>query len=95
MADVLVSDIAMPDEDGYCLIRKVRGLAAGEGGDLPAVALTAYARDEDRQRALAAGFQSHLAKPVEPADLAQAIADLAPAVNRSGETRKPFKLRLA
>jgi CheY-like chemotaxis protein len=75
--DVLVSDIAMPDEDGYCLIRELRGRAPEQGGTVPAVALTAYAREEDRQRALAAGFQSHLAKPVEPCDLAQAIASLA------------------
>jgi signal transduction histidine kinase/ActR/RegA family two-component response regulator len=76
--DVLVSDIAMPDEDGYCLIRELRARPPEHGGALPAIALTAYAREEDRQRALTAGFQNHLAKPVEPADLAQAIADLAP-----------------
>jgi CheY-like chemotaxis protein len=76
--DVLVSDIAMPEEDGYYLIRELRGRAPDEGGTTPAVALTAYAREEDRQRALAAGFQSHLAKPVEPCDLAAAIAQLAP-----------------
>jgi CheY-like chemotaxis protein len=75
--DVLVSDIAMPDEDGYFLIRELRGRTPEAGGTVPAVALTAYAREEDRQRALAAGFQSHLAKPVEPCDLAQAIAALA------------------
>jgi CheY-like chemotaxis protein len=75
--DVLVSDIAMPDQDGYFLIRELRGRTPDQGGTVPAVALTAYARDEDRQRALAAGFQSHLAKPVEPCDLAQAIAALA------------------
>ena len=75
--DVLVSDIAMPDEDGYAFIRCVRELTAGDGGATPAVALTAYAREEDRARALAAGFQQHLAKPVEPADLVRTIASLA------------------
>jgi CheY-like chemotaxis protein/nitrogen-specific signal transduction histidine kinase len=82
--DVLVSDIAMPDHDGYYLIRELRSRAPEDGGTVPAVALTAYAREEDRQRALAAGFQSHLAKPVEPCDLAQAIASLA----MNGDTRR-------
>jgi CheY-like chemotaxis protein len=73
--DVLVSDIGMPGEDGYVLIRRLRTLE-GERGipSLPAVALTAYARGEDRQRALAAGFQVHVAKPVEPSELVGAIA---------------------
>lgn len=74
--DVLVSDIGMPGEDGYSLIRKVRALGTEEGGGIPAVALTAYARPEDRERALLAGFQTHLPKPVEPADLAAAVAKL-------------------
>ena len=74
--DVIVSDIAMPDEDGYAFIRCVRQLSADDGGSTPAVALTAYAREEDRARSLAAGFQSHLAKPVEPGDLVAAVADL-------------------
>jgi signal transduction histidine kinase len=99
--DVLVSDIAMPDEDGYFLIRELRGRAPEQGGTVPAVALTAYAREEDRQRALAAGFQSHLAKPVEPCDLAQAIASLATATPRqadevdSPDERPVMRLRLA
>jgi signal transduction histidine kinase/DNA-binding response OmpR family regulator len=76
--DVLISDIAMPDEDGYWFIRALRSLPAEEGGQLPAIALTAYAREEDRQRALDAGFQNHVAKPVEPNHLAQALARLAP-----------------
>jgi signal transduction histidine kinase/CheY-like chemotaxis protein len=62
--DVLVCDIGMPGEDGYALIGKVRALAGGRGADLPAVALTAYARETDRQRALGAGFQVHLPKPI-------------------------------
>jgi PAS domain S-box-containing protein len=74
--DVLVSDIGMPGEDGYSLIRRVRALPADRGGNVPAVALTAYARPEDRVRALLAGFQAHLTKPVEPADLVATIASL-------------------
>jgi signal transduction histidine kinase/ActR/RegA family two-component response regulator len=73
--DVLVSDIGMPDEDGYSLLRKVRGLAE-PARRIPAIALTAYARPEDRQRALAAGFQLHVPKPVRSIDLARAVRDL-------------------
>ena len=75
--DVLVADIGMPGEDGYALIRRVRALE-GHLRDLPAIALTAYAGEADRRRALEAGFQIHLAKPVEPADLIAALATLAP-----------------
>jgi CheY-like chemotaxis protein len=75
--DVLVSDIGMPVEDGYSLIARLRDLERQRGGFLPAVALTAYARKEDRQRTLAAGFQMHLSKPVEPNELVTAIAKLA------------------
>jgi CheY-like chemotaxis protein len=71
--DVLVSDIGMPDEDGYELIRKVRALPRDNGGNIPAIALTGYATARDREQALQAGYQSHLAKPVEPAELVQAI----------------------
>jgi CheY-like chemotaxis protein len=67
--DVLVSDIAMPDVDGYGLIAKVRSLENGEAQSIPAVAITAYAKEEDRQRALSSGFQIYLAKPVEIAEL--------------------------
>jgi signal transduction histidine kinase/ActR/RegA family two-component response regulator len=74
--DVLVSDIGMPNEDGYSLIRKLRQLEAQRGGWIPAIALTAYAKSEDRRQALLAGFQMHLPKPVEPADLAAVIASL-------------------
>ncbi len=78
--EVLVSDIAMPDEDGYDLIRRVR--AAGHSvRDLPAVALTAFAHKEDRRRALLAGFQVHVAKPVDPQDLTAIIGSL---VGRTG-----------
>jgi PAS domain S-box-containing protein len=72
--DVLVSDIAMPDEDGYTLLRKVRALGKGMMGDIPAVAVTAHARAEDRERALAAGFKYYLAKPIERLKLIEAIA---------------------
>jgi signal transduction histidine kinase len=69
---VLVCDIAMPGEDGYTLIRRLR--ATPQGRHLPAVALTAYARGEDRERALAAGFDAHLAKPVEPSQLLSSVS---------------------
>ncbi len=74
--DVLVSDIGMPEEDGYTLIQKVRSLSTDQIRKIPAIALTAYAREEDSQRALLAGFQVHLPKPVEPTELVNAIASL-------------------
>ena len=79
--DILLSDIGMPEEDGYALIRKVRALSPEEGGQIPAAALTAYARAEDRTRSLLCGFQIHLPKPIEPAELAAVVANLA---NRTG-----------
>lgn len=75
--DVLISDLGMPDEDGYSLIKKVRALPPQSGGRIPAVALTAYARAEDRIKVLASGFQMHAPKPVEPAELAAIVASLA------------------
>jgi PAS domain S-box-containing protein len=77
MPDVLVSDIGLPGKDGYDLIRAVRALDPARGGTIPAVALTAYARSEDRVRALRAGFQTHVIKPVEPAELLAVVASLA------------------
>jgi PAS domain S-box-containing protein len=77
LPDILVCDIGMPGEDGYALIGKVRARAAEQGGRLPAIALTAYARVEDRMRALAAGFQMHVPKPVEPVELVVVVASLA------------------
>ena len=74
--DVLVSDIGMPDEDGYSLIRKLRQLEAQRGGKLPAIALTAYARSDDRRNILLAGFQMHLTKPVDAAELVAVVASL-------------------
>jgi signal transduction histidine kinase/ActR/RegA family two-component response regulator len=73
---ILMSDIGMPGEDGYAFIRQVRALPAERGGRTPAAALTAYARDEDRARALAAGYQLHIAKPFSPGDLIAAVSDL-------------------
>ncbi|HEV8473043.1 MAG TPA: ATP-binding protein [Methylomirabilota bacterium] len=75
--DVLVSDIRLPDEDGYTLIRRVRALEPALGRTLPAVALTAYPRVEDRARALQAGYQMHVPKPVEPLELVAVIAGVA------------------
>ena len=75
--DVLISDIGMPDEDGYALIRRVRSLASHEGGNTPAVALTAYVRSEDEDAAIGAGYQRHVRKPVVVAELITAVAELA------------------
>jgi signal transduction histidine kinase/ActR/RegA family two-component response regulator len=75
--DVLISDLGMPDEDGYGLIAKIRALPPERGGDIPAAALTAYARAEDRMRVLRSGFQFHLPKPVDSAELVTVVASLA------------------
>jgi CheY-like chemotaxis protein len=78
-ADALLSDIAMPGVDGYELIRRVRSLTPATGAarpGIPAIALTAYARAEDRERSLAAGYQVHVAKPIEPARLAAIVGNL-------------------
>jgi PAS domain S-box-containing protein len=75
--DVLVSDIGMPSMDGYALIEKVRQLPAERGGKIPAAALTAYAGVEDRMRVLSTGYQMHIPKPVEPAELTTVVANLA------------------
>ncbi|WP_427158972.1 ATP-binding protein [Aliinostoc sp. HNIBRCY26] len=74
--DVLVSDIGMPYEDGYALIRKLRSLPPEKGGTIPAAALTAYARADDRTRAIQEGYQLHLPKPIEPVELATVVASL-------------------
>ncbi len=76
--DVLVSDIGMPEMDGYMLMRQVRKLGSEQGGTIPAIALTAYASEYDRRQALAAGFQLHLPKPVEPEALVEAIVRVIP-----------------
>ncbi len=75
--DVILSDIAMPDEDGYTFIGKVRSLPREKGGETPAAALSAYARDIDRRQALAAGYQMHIAKPISAAQLVTMVARLA------------------
>jgi PAS domain S-box-containing protein len=75
--DILISDLGMPDEDGYSLIEKIRALPSERGGDIPAAALTAYARTEDRMRVLRSGFQFHLPKPVDSAELVTVVASLA------------------
>jgi signal transduction histidine kinase len=75
--DVLLSDIEMPDENGYAFMRRVRALGPEEGGGVPAAAMTAHGSREDRDRALAAGFQRHLPKPFQPADLFALVGDLA------------------
>jgi signal transduction histidine kinase/CheY-like chemotaxis protein len=79
--DVLVCDIGMPGEDGYSLIRRIRALDPSRGAHIPAIALTAYARVDDRVKAIAAGFQMHIAKPVEPIEL---ITMVAAAAGRTG-----------
>ncbi len=77
LPDVMVSDIGMPAEDGYDLIKKTRAREPDRGGLIPALALTAYARPEDAQRALDAGYQAHISKPVDPSELAKAVASVA------------------
>jgi CheY-like chemotaxis protein len=74
---VVISDIGMPEEDGYFLIRAIRTLPAENVKNVPAIALTAFARNEDRTKALVEGFNVHMAKPVEPSALVNAVVDLA------------------
>ncbi len=74
--DLLLSDIGMPEMDGYMLIRQIRAMPPEQGGQIPAIALTAYAGETDHKQVLAAGFQKHVTKPVEPAELVAAIANL-------------------
>jgi two-component system, chemotaxis family, CheB/CheR fusion protein len=75
--DLLLSDLGMPEMDGWELIRQIRGLDAASGGQIPAAALTAYNSSRDREMSLAAGFQAHIAKPIEPAQLVANVANLA------------------
>ena len=84
--DVLVADIAMPEEDGYELLSKLRVRAKEHKKYLPAIALTAYASTEDRRRSLMAGFQVHLAKPVEPTYLVSIVAIV---IGQVGENEEP------
>jgi CheY-like chemotaxis protein len=80
--DVIVSDVGMPDHDGYEFLKKLRAQAPAAGGRIPAVALTAFARSADRTRAMLAGFDVHVARPVEPIELCAVVARLA---GRTGE----------
>ena len=82
-SDVLLSDIGMPEMDGYEFLRRVRAMRAGGGGKIPAIALTAFARSEDRTRALMAGYQVHISKPVSAAELIAAVASV---TGRTGES---------
>jgi CheY-like chemotaxis protein len=72
--DILISDIGMPDLDGYGLMQQVRQLPHERGKNIPAIALTAYAGESDQKQALQAGFQRHIAKPIEPSELVKTIA---------------------
>jgi CheY-like chemotaxis protein len=74
--DLLLCDIGMPEMDGYALIRQIRKWTPEQGGNIPAIALTAYAGEINQQQALAAGFQTHISKPVEPEQLVEAIVHL-------------------
>jgi hypothetical protein len=84
--DILLSDIGMPEMDGYMLMRRVRAMPWDRGGEIPAIALTAYAGEMNQQQAIAAGFQQHIAKPIEPEYLIQAITSLSSAKNN--QTKK-------
>jgi CheY-like chemotaxis protein len=81
--NVLISDLGMPGEDGFAFIQKVRTFAPEDGGNIPAAALTAYAREEDRQRARSAGYQIHIPKPVDPTKLATVVAGLAKRIRKA------------
>ena len=93
--DIIISDIEMPGEDGYSLIGNIRALEAKDGGQTLAIALTAHARVEDRMRALSAGYQMHVAKPVEPAELVVVLASLAGRNEKheSGDRRQETKAK--
>jgi CheY-like chemotaxis protein len=93
---VLVSDLEMPDEDGYALVRRLRSLSAADGGAIPAIALSAYGRPQDRTSALAAGFTMHVPKPVDPGELTAIVASViggSPAAPpRSGYGKMPISM---
>ena len=86
--DLVVSDIGLPDIDGYDLMQRLRQLPANDGGAIPAIALTAYARTEDRTRAFRAGYQAHLTKPIEPAELVATIASFAGLIEARRRSRQ-------
>jgi CheY-like chemotaxis protein/anti-sigma regulatory factor (Ser/Thr protein kinase) len=85
--DILISDIGMPHVDGYELLRRIRSLQPDRGGQVPAIALTAFARPEDRTRSLAAGYSMHVSKPIEPEKLTATVAHLAGRTNHCGAIR--------
>ncbi|MGH9755581.1 MAG: response regulator [Blastocatellia bacterium] len=88
--DILVSDIQMPGIDGYALMRRVRKMDPDRGGNIPAIAITAYARAEDRIRALGAGFEIHIAKPFEPVELLTVVESVANrTINPQSAIRNP------
>jgi len=82
--DVLITDIGMPDMDGYTLIGRLRAMTPDDGGQTPAIALTAFARSEDRRQAMLAGFDMHVAKPVEPGELVAVVSRLARRISPPG-----------
>ena len=82
LPEVVVCDIAMPVVDGYAFVAQLRARPGSAGADIPAAALTAYARLEDRERALAAGYQMHIVKPVDPRELTRAVASLSASAKR-------------
>jgi CheY-like chemotaxis protein len=88
--DVLVSDIGMPEEDGYFLIERVRALDSARGGEIPAIALTGYASSAERQKLLSFGYQIHLSKPVDIEQLVNAIVRLAKTHEESVTFHKPL-----
>jgi CheY-like chemotaxis protein/nitrogen-specific signal transduction histidine kinase len=92
---VLISDIGMPDVDGYELIRRVRNLTGASGASVPAIALTAYSREQDRRLALEAGFQTHVSKPVDPDELVRVVAGLVSFVGRSSPEEREVTLAKA
>ena len=88
---VVVCDIAMPGQDGYTFIREVRQLSPEQGGQIPALALTGYGKEEDRRRALEAGYQAHLIKPANPAELVSLVTRLVPKQHRTRRQQKQQK----
>jgi CheY-like chemotaxis protein len=83
--DVLISDIGMPGEDGYALMKKLRARESKRGGHIPAIALTAYGRQEERLRALSVGYEYYIPKPVEPAELLAVVASLTDRIGKNEE----------
>ena len=87
--DVIISDVGMPHIDGYELMKRIRSRNTASGGDIPGIALTAFAQARDRQRALLAGFQQHIAKPVDPHELIASIASLVGLLRAREARRSP------